>query len=1121
IGRLKNGLLFSLFTLAGFAHAQVAGVDIPGPDGLYYPDFRQAGVPGGIPNVTNVLATITSGQATSDLAGAIESAVASATVPGVIALPSGTYSLTRPVLIGKDGIVLRGAGNGVGGTFLNFTYQAPAGTIAFYQPDAAASSLYNNTWVEFHADPVGLVGIDILAGAPGTPNASLTKVDGVDVKSSNGGWGSTFSRACIGSKVRGVVGTGSKIVVGCAKYGTWDPVTKVMTVTSTIYTTARTYNIVNSTDANAFPRPNYLAAINFVGKGELTTSGTRITASAVRGATTLQMTSSSGFATGDPIVLSAPRNAIWDAQVGNLCTSNIFRYYQYKITGISGTTITLNQPLRIDYPIEGTNPAPFIKKLGVLQNCGVEDLVLTQTNNLWTCGIQFSYAWKSWIQNVTVNKAGRHPVYLTDAKWCQIEDSTFNDAWAHGGGGTAYCGFEMAFDCLMDNVVTTKLRHGPLVQNSAAGNVIRNSTFIDSEAHWHAGWTNENLFENNTIIANLGNGSYGNGLFSSAPNDVQHGPNGPRNVVYNCDISSPELGTWLGGSNKDWIFVHNRFAVDSGELFYAKAGSSGHVFHNNIAVLQSSASAINLSDTASTGSDFTDSDFDGVFNPSTAFLAGSSSAFLAGNIATDHLIPQAFANSGFESGNLTGWVNTGDGGMSVVVTTSPHLGSNCLKVTDSSTTAGSSLYSAYLPVSPGHVYATRFFYTNTGKGMSVYLRFYNSSYVLLSGAQTDVAEASTWQPDMVQYAAPVGAAYARIYVHSYSGATSVSQFDDFEFGEVGYLAFSALAFDAGFEGGQWVGWDATGDSGQSTIIANALTSFATNHVLKVLSTGSGGTSSLASQQFNAMPGDTYQIRCDAKTLSGSGIGIDLNFYDASSALLASQTLDLPSEPSLYPAENVTPPPDGAMKQFTLRAVAPAGTAKANIRIHSYTGAAVEAHLDNIVVLDLPPRPAPSVPSIFDWQRNPAFPQPNAGFESGNITGWSNAGDNGMSAVSTSAAHTGTCGVRVIDNSTTLSSSLQSQTFLVLPGVSYTVSFWDRVISGSGIGVYLVFLDANQNSISGTNLVNLQPTDTSWTQRSGTFVAPANAAYAYVRIHSFSANIVTADLDDLKFSTVLP
>ena len=64
------------------------------------------------------------------------------------------------------------------------------------------------------------------------------------------------------------------------------------------------------------------------------------------------------------------------------------------------------------------------------------------------------------------------------------------------------------------------------------------------------------------------------------------------------------------------------------------------------------------------------------------------------------------------------------------------------------------------------------------------------------------------------------------------------------------------------------------------------------------------------------------------------------------------------------------------------------------------------------------------------------------------------------------------------------------------------------------------MDASQ-SILSSNVINLQPTDTSWTSRSQTFTAPANAAYAYVRIHSFSSSIVTADLDDLQFSTVLP
>ncbi len=1115
-----RALFVALLAMAGLAHAQAAGIDIPGPDGLYYPDFRQAGIPGGIPTVTNVLATITSTQATSDLAGAIDAAVTAATGPGVISLPQGTYNLTRPVLIAKDGIVLRGAGNVANGTFLNFTYQAPSGTVEFYQPPVTATSLYNNTWVDVHADPVGLVELDILAGAPGTANASLTKVDGIDVKTSNGGWGNTFSRDCVGSKVRGAVGTGTKIVVGCAKYGTWNPTTKVMTVTSTIYTPARTYTIVNGTDATAFPQPQYLAAITFAGKGELTSTGTHTTASAARGDTTLQLTGTSGFAVNDPVVFAAPRNAIWDAQVGNKCTSNIFRYYQYQITALTGTTVTLNQPLRIDYPIEGTNPAPFIKKLGIVQNCGVEELTLTQTNNVWTCGLQFSYAWKCWSKNVTVNKAGRHPIYMTEAKWCQIENCNFNDAWFHGGGGTAYCGFEMAFDCLMQGVTTSKLRHGPLVQNSAAGNVIRNCTFLDSEAHWHAGWTNENLFENDTMIANLGNGSYGNGLFSSAPGDAQHGPNGPRNVVYNCDISSPGQSTWLGGSNTNWLFLHNRFAADTGNVFQAQSGSSGHLFANNVCVLPSASCAINLVDSASTGSTFRDSDFDGVFNVSTAFLAGLSSATQTGNTAADNLVQQALTNSGFETGDLTAWDATGDGGMSVVVTTDHHLGTHCMKVTDSSATLGSSLYSAYLPVSPGHVYAARYFFTNTGKGISVYLRFYNSSHAQLSAfGQDDMQAVATWQPSMVQSTAPAGAAYARINVHSYSGATSTSQFDDFEFGEIGGFGFNTAAFDGGFEGGQWVGWDTTDDNGQSTIVADALTGFATNHVLQVLSTGSGVGSSLSSAKFAATPGHTYQVRCDAQAISGGGVGIDLNFYNAASVLIAHQTMDLPPEPSLYPAENVTPPADGNMKQFAQRMVAPAGTATASILIHSYAGSAVKEYVDNIAVLDLPPRPQPAVPSIFAWQRNPVFPQGNAGFETGTIASWNNSGDNGMSVITT-GAHTGTYGVRVTDNSATLSSSLQSQTFPVLPGVSYKVSFWDRIISGNGAGVYVVFLNASQGILS-SNVVNLQATDTSWTSHNGTFTTPTGAAYAYVRIHSFSASIVTADLDDIQFSTVLP
>jgi hypothetical protein len=88
------------------------------------------------------------------------------------------------------------------------------------------------------------------------------------------------------------------------------------------------------------------------------------------------------------------------------------------------------------------------------------------------------------------------------------------------------------------------------------------STIPDGQ--WHSGWTNENLFENCVIESSSNNGAYGYGLWASPPEDEAHGPNGPRNVVYNCDISSPKAGLWMGGMNENWLILYNRFRVDSG-----------------------------------------------------------------------------------------------------------------------------------------------------------------------------------------------------------------------------------------------------------------------------------------------------------------------------------------------------------------------------------------------------------------------------------------------------------------------------------------------------------------------------------------------------------------------------
>ena len=129
-------------------------------------------------------------------------------------------------------------------------------------------------------------------------------------------------------------------------------------------------------------------------------------------------------------------------------------------------------------------------------------------------------------------------------------------------------------------------RHAPQVQFGAQGNVIRNSVFEGSDAQWHAGWSTENLFENCVIGPTGPYGSYGNGAYATGSDDLTHGPNGPRNVVYNCDFTCDRHGVLLHGVNENWLLLHNRFTVGKGAGFVAVCGCSDHILRNNRFILQ-------------------------------------------------------------------------------------------------------------------------------------------------------------------------------------------------------------------------------------------------------------------------------------------------------------------------------------------------------------------------------------------------------------------------------------------------------------------------------------------------------------------------------------------------------
>jgi hypothetical protein len=303
------------------------------------------------------------------------------------------------------------------------------------------------------------------------------------------------------------------------------------------------------------------------------------------------------------------------------------------------TTITLNQPLRAALPAADGS---YVQKIALLSGAGLEDVYLEQVevpgqgapgpkhphtlwhpiDDLWTNGVTYSHAWGCWLSGVTIRNAGRHAAYFPFTKHMEIRDCLFDDSLFKGGGGTGYVGFERSWDGLMDNVEARGMRHGPNVQWSAAGNVIRNGRFLGSDGQWHAGWTLENLYENNFIDARGNGGSYGHGLYASGPSIAIHGPQGPRNVAYNNDVISRKDCLHMLGGNEAWMILHNRFTTGDGRAVFAKEKSFDHRIEGNVFVLrQAQVPAVQLG-ADSVGVELVNNTFYGVVPPFIGFTGG-------------------------------------------------------------------------------------------------------------------------------------------------------------------------------------------------------------------------------------------------------------------------------------------------------------------------------------------------------------------------------------------------------------------------------------------------------------------------------------------------------------------
>lgn len=239
-----------------------------------------------------------------------------------------------------------------------------------------------------------------------------------------------------------------------------------------------------------------------------------------------------------------------------------------RVEKVDGSAVTVNQPLRMDLPIEDGQ----FRRYGVIRRVGVENLTLETTRDMNSNGVGFYGVWEGWVRDCTIRKAGRFPIGYNNARYLEIRNCLFEETWKHGGGGVGYCGFWACWDSLMDNCEGRQLRHAPNLQDQAQGCVIRNCRFDQSDLQWHTGGASFNLIENVTVTLDSTRPGFHSAqlLRTSRPGiDTIHSPAGPGNVVYYSDFRCTQgnvSGADFGHEMRHWVFSYNRVvAPGSGE----------------------------------------------------------------------------------------------------------------------------------------------------------------------------------------------------------------------------------------------------------------------------------------------------------------------------------------------------------------------------------------------------------------------------------------------------------------------------------------------------------------------------------------------------------------------------
>ena len=295
------------------------------------------------------------------------------------------------------------------------------------------------------------------------------------------------------------------------------------------------------------------------------TRSTNLTADALKGTYTVNVTDTAGFAPGQIVLLDEASGADWQPDPqgrGQIWASSDWRVVWQKhkpavpyvddfaadafpttpgtagswfsrldrptsevkqIAAISGTTITFTTPIHISYRQSHTAQLSRFGRRHVV-NAGVEDLTLTggDADNL-----RFNWAALSWARNVESTVWHGKGIAINSSFRVELREFYIHDAaWAQpGGGGYAISLSAGTAETLIENGIAVRANKVIVAQSAGAGSVVgynyMDMSYINSNGAWvetginasHMVGSHHVLFEGNYAHNAESDNTHGNSIY--------------------------------------------------------------------------------------------------------------------------------------------------------------------------------------------------------------------------------------------------------------------------------------------------------------------------------------------------------------------------------------------------------------------------------------------------------------------------------------------------------------------------------------------------------------------------------------------------------------------------------